>query len=264
MLIIFSPTKTMKPVSGDYDNTTAPEFIEEARLLNKSLFELTRQQLSDLMNLSDSLAAENIPRIREWGAASFQSNATPAVLTYDGESFRRLGAEDFSPEQMAFAAMHFRILSGLYGVLRPMDLVLPYRLEMLTPLAIRGRKNLYEYWNAAITANLSNHLIDLTDHMSARTPGSPILINLASTEYSKCVQKKTLGYPVLNIHFKEQRGDKLKVISVFVKQARGLMARYIIKNGITDHHKLKKFKEDGYTFREDLSKEREWVFVRSP
>ncbi len=257
MLIIFSPTKTMKLLNtaGTFAEQSEPMFLKEAKALNNTLKKRSPQKLAALMKLSDTLAKETKERIEQW---SPNGNA-PAILSYDGPSFRSLAADDFNDGEMAFAGRHFRILSGLYGILRPMDLISPYRLEMQTPLTVKRKKNLYETWNPIITKALNRQLQHIKDENITDTP---VLLNLASSEYSKCVQTKTLGFRMLTLHFKEERGGKLKVISTFAKQARGLAARYIIKNHIHDINLIKEFNLEGYRFRKELSTDSDWLFTR--
>jgi hypothetical protein len=177
------------------------------------------------------------------------------LFSYDGEQYRHLDAQSFDEEDMAFATKYLRILSGMYGLLRPMDAILPYRLEMNTPISVMRGRNLYEFWGNKVTISIAVTLQDRDENMR-------FIIDLASNEYSKCVRPAVLSFPKIRILFKEKKGERFQSVSVFAKQARGMMARYIIKNRITNPRKIKEFNEAGYSFNPELSERFKWIFTR--
>jgi len=238
----FTPTKpTFVP--------TEPEFQQKAAQLNALLGQLGQQGLQKLMGISESLAQKTRQQIDAFAHATFK----PALLTYSGEAFRSLDTGSFSMEDWQYAQTAFRILSGLYGVLRPFDLIVPHRLEMGYKLANDSGGNLYPFWREAITAQLNTSLA---------TNNAEWLINLASLEYSKVVDKKQLIRPVLDIQFKEESGGKLKSVAVFAKRARGRMANFLIKKRARTRAEITGFSENGYTYRPELSQEHLLVFSR--
>jgi cytoplasmic iron level regulating protein YaaA (DUF328/UPF0246 family) len=177
-------------------------------------------------------------------------NSKQAILAFKGEVYAKMEADTFSAADLEFAQQHLRILSGLYGLLKPLDLIQPYRLEMGTKLKTKKGNSLYDYWGTKISKALN-----------AASEGR-MVVNLASQEYFKAVDKKTLKMPVITIHFKEHREGSYQVVGFFAKQARGLMIRYAIQNRITDPEQLKVFQEDGYEFAEHLSSAQDWIFIR--
>jgi len=234
--------------------------MTEARTINSCLARLTATELATLMKINDRLAAQNLERNHQWSRPQFQKEAVPALLSYSGEMYKSINPTDFNAEDMDFVQTHVRLLSGLYGILRPMDAILPYRLEMACNIRVGESKNLYAYWSQKITRQL---VADLNQRQNQSDAGPPFLLNLASTEYFKCVKQKDLGFPILTINFKEHHKNSFKTVSVFSKQARGLMTRFIIKNRITQKEALKTFTQDGYRFNEMLSAPEEWIFTRS-
>jgi cytoplasmic iron level regulating protein YaaA (DUF328/UPF0246 family) len=207
-------------------------------------------QISKLMHLSDALATLNAERYQTFTETFSPENSKQALLAFKGEVYAKMEADDFSAEDLEFAQQHLRILSGLYGLLKPLDLIQPYRLEMGTTLKTKKGANLYQYWGTKISKALN-----------AAGEGQT-LVNLASQEYFKAVDQKTLKMPVISIHFKEHKDNRYQVVGFFAKQARGLMARYAILNRITDPEQLKVFREEGYEFSAPLSTAQDWVFVR--
>jgi cytoplasmic iron level regulating protein YaaA (DUF328/UPF0246 family) len=207
-------------------------------------------EISKLMHLSDSLASLNEERYKTFMETFSPENSKQALLAFKGEVYAKMEADQFSAEELEFAQQHLRILSGLYGLLKPLDLIQPYRLEMGTPLKTKKGTNLYQYWGTKISKALNE------------VGEGKTLVNLASQEYFKAVDQKTLKLPVITIHFKEHKDGKYQVVGFFAKQARGLMARYAIQNRITDPEQLKVFREEGYEFSAPLSSAQEWVFVR--
>lgn len=254
MLLVISPAKNL-----DYDTpattgqSTKPQMLDDSQLLIDQLRELAPQDISKLMGISDKLGVLNYDRFQQWALPFNKSNAKQAVLAFNGDVYAGLEAPSFSAEQFKFAQQHLRILSGLYGLLRPLDLMQPYRLEMGTRLANARGKDLYGFWGGKITAALNKQL---------KTLGTDSLINLASNEYFKSVQANDLNGRVITPIFKDWKGDKYKIISFFAKKARGQMAAYVIREGITEPEQLKQFDIDGYAYNDALSEGNNWVFTR--
>ena len=252
MLIVLSPAKSL-----DFDTpvktrlSTTPRFLDRSAQLIESLRTLSPAQLSGLMDLSDALASLNVGRYASWTGQD--EHARQAVLAFDGDVYAGLEARSLKPKQLAYAQDRVRILSGLYGLLRPFDLIEPHRLEMGTRLANEHGKDLYAFWGEAITQRLR---ADLEEQ------GAGALVNLASEEYFKSVKPKLLPVPVITPVFEEWKNGKYKIISFFAKRARGMMARYAAVKGITDPQKLKRFDMDGYAFAKDASNDKHWVFRR--
>ncbi|HEX4843062.1 MAG TPA: peroxide stress protein YaaA [Limnobacter sp.] len=253
MIVVLSPAKSLDYESPLSVSThTKPQFVDEASQLVDILRPMSPLQLSDLMSISDKLGVLNATRYAEWSTQFTSKNARQAVLAFNGDVYDGLDAKSLDEEGLAFAQQHIRILSGLYGVLRPLDLMQPYRLEMGTKLPNPAGKDLYAYWKSTVAPAL-NEALGKTD---------PVLVNLASDEYFKSVDTKRLNARVVQPVFQDYKSGQYKVISFFAKKARGLMARYIIDNRITDVEQLKKFKAEGYAFASKESTESTWVFRR--
>ena len=250
MLIVISPAKTLDYSHPEYNRHTQPDFPAEVKDLVGVLREKSATQISKLMHLSESLATLNAERYQTFTETFSPDNSKQALLAFKGEVYAKMEADSFSDADLEFAQQHLRILSGLYGLLKPLDLIQPYRLEMGTKLKTKKGNSLYDYWGTKISKALN-----------AASQGR-MVVNLASQEYFKAVDKKTLQMPVITIHFKEHKEGSYQVVGVFAKQARGLMSRYAIQNRITDPEQLKVFHEDGYEFAERLSSAQDWVFVR--
>ena len=255
MLAVLSPSKTLDFETRSRKKThTVPELLDQSEQLVARLAKMSARQLSELMGISARLAEENRVRFREWNVPFNTSNAKPAILTFRGDVYEGLGADDFSAADMRYAQRHLRILSGLYGVLRPLDLIQPYRLEMGTKLASRRGRDLYAFWGERITDALNAVLADQA--------GSPLLLNLASNEYFQAVRREKLQARVVHTSFREKRGDQYKLISFFAKKARGTMAAFVLQNQITRVEDLRSFCEDGYRYNKALSDEDLYVFAR--
>jgi len=253
MLMIISPAKTLDYESPLATEThTQPDFLDDACELIDQLKTLEPHQVSNLMNISDKLGQLNAERFRNWHTPFTPDNARPSVLAFKGDVYTGLDAESFSEEDFSFAQKHLRILSGLYGLLKPLDLMQPYRLEMGTKFENTRGKDLYAFWGRKITDALNQLLAD----------DDKILINLASNEYFKSVQKKSLDARLITPQFKDWKNGQYKMISFYAKKARGLMCRYAIQNRITNAEDLKGFNLDGYYFSEDQSDNNNWVFLR--
>lgn len=255
MLIVISPAKNL-----DYETPvpiakgTKAAMLDDSAELMKDLKKLAPQEVSKLMHISDKLGTLNYDRFQEWSLPFNKSNARQAVLAFNGDVYAGLDAYHFSDEDFAFAQEHLRILSGLYGLLRPLDMMRPYRLEMGTKFANARGKDLYAFWGDKITTALNKQM---------KKAGTQTLVNLASNEYFKSVQKKQLDGEIVTPVFKEWKGDKYKIISFFAKKARGLMSAYIIKNQLTRVEDLKGFDWEGYTYNEAMSEGSELVFTRN-
>lgn len=252
MLILLSPAKALsfEPRGIDVD-TTRPVLAERTRILSKTTAGLSAARLKALMGLSDDLAQLNRERFKAFNVESAQGRA--AALVFNGEVYRGLDAASMSAEDFSWAQDHLRILSGLYGVLRPKDVIQPYRLEMGTRLKTRKGTNLYEFWGNDIAKSLKS---DLVDHAERA------VVNLASNEYSKAARLKSLGVPVFDIDFKEEKDGQLRTLMVYAKQARGSMARWLIDNRVEDPARLTEFDGDGYRFEPQGSTETKLLFTR--
>ena len=254
MLITLSPAKTLDfETESNLDSFTQPRMLEQSKVLNKRLRKLSKNDLQDLMSLSDDLTAVNHQRNRDWSPPFDLANAKQAILAFRGAAFTGLDADSYSPEDFETAQRSLRILSGLYGVLRPLDLIQAYRLEMGTKLDNPGGKNLYEFWDTSITSLIN---ADLDDH------NQRVIVNVASNEYFKSIKRKILDARVVTPVFKDIKDGKLRSIAAFAKPARGMMASYIIKNRLEDADGIKGFNEGGYEFDKSLSTEDEFVFTR--
>ena len=220
----------------------------------KLLKPLDPEAVARLLGISPDLAALNAGRYQQWRTPFTARNAKQAVLAFDGDVYGGLDAPSLSEADLAFAQDHLRILSGLYGVLRPLDLIQAYRLEMGTRLANPKGRDLYAYWREALTRDLASAL--------AQAPGTPVLVNLASEEYFKAVNPAGLGARVITPVFQDWKGGDYKVISFFAKRARGLMARHVLRKRVTDPARLKTFKAEGYAYDAKASDGDRWVFRR--
>ncbi len=254
MLTLVSPAKTLDYESPLSTKThTLPRFTEHSKMLIETLRKLSVQDVADLMKLSDKLASLNVARYESWQPEHNQENARQAVLAFKGDVYTGLDATSFSEQDFSFAQDHLRILSGLYGLLRPLDLLEPYRLEMGTKLSNARGDNLYQFWGDIITEALNDELA---------TSGSEVVVNLASNEYFKAVKPKALRARLITPVFKDLKNGQYKIISFYAKKARGLMTRYMIQNRIEEPEALKRFDLEGYYFSAEESKGDTWVFLR--
>lgn len=254
MFFVLSPAKNLNekdpsPVSS----FTLPDLLPEAEILMQKLRQLAPQQIAELMHVSDKIALLNAERNAAWHTPFTPENAKQAVFMFNGDVYEGIAADTLKPEQIDYLQQHVRLLSGLYGVLRPLDLMQPYRLEMGTAFANSRGKNLYEFWGDKITDLLNQTL---------KQAGSDVLINLASQEYFKSVNTQKLNARLITPIFKDEKNGKYKIISFYAKRARGLMVRYAAEHGITEPEMLKNFDYEGYSFNEAASNEAEWVFMR--
>lgn len=254
MLLVLSPSKTLDYESALPTKThTQPAMLRDSETLVAALRKYTPKKLSALMDISDKLAALNVERYKAFSLPFTPANARPAILAFKGDVYEPLPVEKYREKDFTFAQGHVRILSGLYGVLKPLDLIQPYRLEMGTRLKVGKAKDLYAFWGDRITDALSAGLEGQKDRL---------LVNLASEEYFSAVRPKRLDGKVLNIVFKENQKGALKIIGLFAKKARGMMTDFVIQNHIIDHKELKDFNAAGYAFQPKLSGEDSWVFTR--
>ena len=254
MLIVISPAKTLDYTTPPKTSKhTLPGYPQQSQRLINILRNYSALDLAELMHLSIKLAGLNFERYHSWSPEFSTDNAKQAVLAMKGDVYTGLDAETFSEDDFAFAQQHLRILSGLYGLLRPLDLMQPYRLEMGTKLPNEAGKNLYAFWGSQITEGLNQQLA---------AQGDPVLINLASNEYFKSVQPKQLAGRIITPQFKERRADGYRMLGVYAKKARGLMSRYIISNRLSDPEQIKAFDSEGYGYNPSLSGPDQWVFTR--
>ena len=255
MLYLLSPAKSL-----DYDTPlpdglphTTPQFVRESTDLIEVLRTHSPQSIASLMALSDKLAALNVARYQAWRPRFTAANSRQAVLAFNGDVYDGLQARSLSAKDFAWAQDHVAILSGLYGVLRPLDRMQPYRLEMGTSLKVGRKKNLYAFWGTKVTEAVNAALAE------AKTC---TLVNLASQEYFEVLEPEAIDAEIITPVFKEERNGKFSFMSFFGKKARGLMADYIIRERLTSPVGMKQFDREGYRFNEALSSEREWVFTR--
>lgn len=254
MLILISPAKTLDFETPVRTRTaTQPEFLDYSETLVKTLRKMPPDKLGNLMGISEKLSELNSSRFQLWSTPFDKNNAKQAMFAFKGDVYTGLDADTLTASDCKFAQRHLRILSGLYGVLKPLDLIQPYRLEMGTHLETSSGRNLYDFWGSSITERLNQELEE------NRTK---LLINLASNEYFKAVQPKNLNAELITPVFKDAKNGRYKVISFFAKKARGLMVRYIIRNRIKSREKLKRFDYGGYTFNQDMSDKNQLVFTR--
>ena len=243
MLTILSPAKSLNYEPSHHAGFTLPHFVAETKILAVQLKKFSVPDLEKLMGVSKNLAELNHQRFQKFSENFDLENSKQALLAFDGDVYKPIEAEKFNAEDFNFAQKTLRILSGFYGVLRPLDLIQPYRLEMGTNL------NLYKFWSDKI----SQHL-DLE--------GSKHLINLASEEYFSVINPKKISAKIISVTFKENKNGSYKIIGIYAKKARGLMANFIIKNKITNPQELKKFQSENYQFAKEMSDEMNFVFVR--
>ncbi|MFO1389438.1 peroxide stress protein YaaA [Cellvibrio sp.] len=254
MLLLISPAKTLDfETPAPTTEFTQADFLKQSKQLVSELRVLAPQDISKLMSISDKLGVLNFDRFASWKTPFKPTNAKQAVYAFQGDVYTGMQAETFSQDDIQFAQQHLRILSGLYGLLRPLDLIQAYRLEMGTGFANSRGKNLYEFWGDSITAAANKQLKEIS---------SSIVINLASNEYFSAIKPKSLKAEIITPVFKDQKNGQYKIISFFAKKARGMMSAYIIQNRITEPEAIKHFNVAGYAFEPSQSSEREWVFIR--
>lgn len=253
MLLLISPAKTLDMSPEREVTTTKPRLLDDSQALIKTLRDLNSTDLQDLMGVSENIAALNVTRFKQFKLPFNAKNAKPAVMAFKGDVYEGLNVANFEAEDLAYTQDNLRILSGLYGLLRPLDLMQAYRLEMGTTLKNERGSNLYQFWGDKIT-DLLNTDISKGKHK--------LVLNLASQEYAKAIQPKRVKVPVYSANFKEYKGAELKIISFNAKRARGLMSRFVLKNRLSTIEDIKSFKEENYLFSPEHSTERDLVFIR--
>jgi cytoplasmic iron level regulating protein YaaA (DUF328/UPF0246 family) len=254
VLTVLSPAKTL-----DYETpprtrkATQPQFLQLAAELVEDARRMSPEDIQSLMGVSENIAALNHARFMNWHPDFTPDNAKQAVLAFKGDVYTGLEAESLDAKALTFAQKHLRILSGLYGLLRPLDLMQPYRLEMGLKFANRGGSNLYEFWGEQITEAVADAL---------KKSGSPVLVNLASNEYFKSIKPARLDAQVVTPVFKDLKNGQYKMISFFAKKARGVMARYIVEQQLNEPEAIKSFTGAGYYYSAKDSSDKQWVFLR--
>jgi cytoplasmic iron level regulating protein YaaA (DUF328/UPF0246 family) len=254
MLMVISPAKTLDfetPVTTKL--ATTPDFLKQSQQLIDELRMLSPADISALMSISDKLGHLNFDRFLNWHTPFDNSNAKQAVLAFKGDVYTGMDAQSFTHEDFKFAQKHLRILSGLYGLLRPLDLIQPYRLEMGTRFVNSGGDNLYHFWGKQLTEGVNLQLKKIK---------SELLLNLASNEYFKALQDKAINAEIITPVFMDMKNGKYKVVSFYAKKARGLMCAYVIKHQIKNVADIKAFNVDGYAYNPAMSTAREWIFSR--
>ena len=252
MKLVISPAKSLNFESAlPTTLSTDSRFLNEAQQLNSLLKKKSAKALSELMHISPNLGQLNYQRNQDWATPFTAENARPAIYAFSGDVYRGLDAYTISTSKLESLQNSVRIISGLYGLLNPLDLVQPYRLEMGTKLPVGKSKNLYEFWRKKVTAALNDELQD-----------GELFVNLASQEYFKAIDIKTLKVPVIHIDFKDFKNGQYKTIAIFAKLARGYMTRHIIDNAVDSIDGLKTFTTDGYAFDANLSTDTKLVFTR--
>lgn len=254
MKIVVSPAKSLyEQAPVQLEKYTEADFLTEAEQIVSVLKKKNPAQLANLMGISTKLAELNFRRFQEWSLPFTPENSWPTALMFNGDVYQGLKAETFTNAEFETAQQKLRILSGVYGLLKPLDLIQPYRLEMGTNISVARRKNLYEFWKAKITVKLNQELAE---------EKQAVLINLASNEYFSAIDTKKLKARIITPAFKENKDGKYQMVSFFAKRARGLMSRFIIQNQINDPEEMKAFDLEGYYFNNQLSKDDNWVFTR--
>lgn len=254
MLIFLSPAKSLDYKTPPHVATfTLPAYLQQSEVLIKQLRKLSPADIAQLMDLSDPLALLNFNRYAEWSLPFTPANAKQAVLAFDGDVYDGLDGKSLSADDLDFAQTQVRILSGLYGILKPLDLIQPYRLEMGTKFANQAGKDLYAFWG--------ERLLDAINAELAEMP-RPVAVNLASEEYFKAAIGRKINGQLIQPVFEDWKNGKYKIISFYAKRARGLMTRYAVLNRLREPEGLKDFDVDGYAFAPDVSDEQRWVFRR--
>jgi uncharacterized protein len=254
MIIVISPAKSLyenRPIH--FDRSTEIDFWPEAVKVVSVMKKKKPAQLAKLMDISPKLAELNFQRFQAWNPLFTPENSWQALLMFNGDVYQGLQAETFTDAEFETAQQKLRILSGVYGLLKPLDLIQPYRLEIGTNLPVFGKKNLYDFWKVKITAKINQEL---------EQADQKLLINLASNEYFSAIDTKKVKARIITPSFKENKNGKHQMVSFFAKRARGLMSRFVIQNDISDPEEMKAFDWEGYFFNNQLSGENDWVFTR--
>lgn len=254
MIITLSPSK-----GQDFETVattavcTQPDRLKDSRVLIRELRKVDAAALRQLMDISENIAALNVDRFHSFSTPFTLQNAKQALFAFKGDVYSGIKTDTYSEDDLQYAQQHLRILSGLYGALRPLDLIQPYRLEMKTKLDTPLGKNLYQFWGERITDSLNELLVQQQE---------PVLVNLASNEYFRAVKPKLLQGRLLNVNFKETKEGKTRIIAIFAKRARGMMADYILRNRVETADGIKAFRRGGYRFSKANSDDSQWTFTR--
>jgi len=252
MKILLSPAKSLDFKSNlPTEIYSKPCFLKEANFLNSILKSKKPAEISDLMHISSSLGELNYERFQEWSSTPNHENARPAIYAFSGDVYKGIDSYSIENNKIDFMQDSIRILSGHYGLLRPLDLIQPHRLEMGTKMSFRDYKNLYDYWKKHVSLELNQELSK-----------DEVVLNLASNEYFKAIDTKVIDSPIYSANFKQYRDGDFKTIAIYSKKARGLMTRFIIDNQIDSIDDIKSFNKDGYIFHEDMSTDKDFVFTR--
>ncbi|MFC1750645.1 peroxide stress protein YaaA [Pseudomonadota bacterium] len=254
MLLVISPAKTLDYTTPPKTATASiPDYLDDAQQLINRARQYSVQDIEEIMKVSSKIAELNFERFKQWQTPFSPDNAKQALLAFKGDVYTGLDAESFSENDFTFAQQHLRILSGLYGLLRPLDLMQAYRLEMGRKIDSDRGNNLYNFWGEIITDGLNKQLEALN---------TSYLINLASNEYFKSVKPKSLNAEIITPEFKDYKNGQYKIMGVYAKKARGMLSRFVIQNGMTDPEGMKAFNQEGYAFNEEMSSGNSWVFSR--
>jgi len=254
MLIFLSPAKSLDYKTPPHIAThSMPAYLKQSETLIKQLRKLSPADIANLMDLSDPLALLNFNRYADWNLPFSPENAKQAVLAFDGDVYDGLSAKNLAADDLNFAQQQVRILSGLYGILKPLDLMQPYRLEMGTKFANKAGKDLYAFWGERLLEAINAELAEMP---------RPVVVNLASEEYFKAAVGRKINGTVIQPVFEDWKNGKYKIISFYAKRARGLMTHYAVVNRLTEPEALKDFDSDGYAFEPSVSDEKSWVFRR--
>lgn len=251
MIILLSPSKGQNFEPSQVDEFSQPQLLSASEKLMAKLKTMKQSEIQSLMSISEKLAELNHERFQQFKTPFKLGTAKQAALAFQGDVYSGLKAEEMDSDDLSFAQKHLRILSGLYGYLKPLDLILPYRLEMKTKLAVAGDENLYQFWGDTLVECLNDELAT-----------KDTVINLASNEYFKAIKPKKVKAPIININFKDSKEGKTRVVAIYAKIARGAMARAIITNRIDNPEAIKKLVVDDYRYQTDLSDDLNWTFTR--
>ena len=252
MKILLSPAKSLNFKSAlPTEIHSEPCFLKEANLLNSILKSKTPAEISELMHISSSLGELNYDRFQEWSTEPCKGDARQAIYAFSGDVYKGIDSYTIEKDKIDFLQNNIRILSGHYGLLKPLDLIQPHRLEMGTKMSFKSYKNLYEFWKKQVS-------LELNEQLSENEP----VLNLASNEYFKVIDSKVIDSPIYSANFKQYRDGDFKTIAIYSKKARGLMTRFIVDNHIDVIDEIKLFDYDGYVFHEELSNEKDFVFTR--
>tara|TARA_S200000501_G_scaffold378546_1_gene441769 strand:- start:5457 stop:6215 length:759 start_codon:yes stop_codon:yes gene_type:complete len=252
MKILLSPAKSLDFKSNlPTESYSKPCFLDEANLINSVLRVKKPAEISQLMHISTTLSELNYERFQQWSSAPNKENSRQAIYAFSGDVYKGIDSYSIKNDKIDFMQNNVRILSGQYGLLKPLDLIQPHRLEMGTKISFKNYKNLYEYWKKHVSSQLNKEL----------SKDEPV-VNLASNEYFKVIDSKVIDSPIYSVNFKQYRDDNYKTIAIYSKKARGLMTRFIVDNHIKSINDLKSFNYDGYVFHKELSNDKDFIFTR--